>query len=173
MNSSCGALSFHFVLILDRQKDVKPGDVIEKKNLWKEITDSSNRRSKVLTFPGLHLSNRFCMFPSLKLLLLNDHGKYQRMEEDVTQSGEFLYTKLCFSVSLSSLLFLNEGFNKLTQEVNENIQFYSFYSLVVYNFGKSQFLYNTGFLLSLFTCSLKVFEPLAATQTSPFVPVNH
>lgn len=144
---------------------------MQKKNLWEKIRDSSNWRSKVLTFIGLHLSNRFFMFPSLKLLLLNDqviflslqastaskkykfvvtgHGKYQRMEEDVTQSGEFLYTKLCFSVSLFSLFFLNKGFNKLTQEVNENIQFYSLYSLFVYNFGNSQFLYNIGFLLSV------------------------
>lgn len=100
---------------------------MQKRNLWEEIRDSSHRRSKVLTFPGLHLSNHFCMFPSLKLLLLNDqviflslqastasktykfvvtgHGKYQRMEEDVTQSGEFLYTKLCFSVSSSFCIF--------------------------------------------------------------------
>lgn len=78
--------------------------------------------------------------------VVTGHSKYQRREEDVTQSGEFLYTKLCFSVSLSSLFFLNEGFNKLTQEVNENIQFYS---LVVYHFGNNQFLYNIGFLLSV------------------------
>lgn len=45
---------------------------MQKKNLWEEIRDSSNQRSQVLTFPGLHLSNCFFTFPSLKLLLLND-----------------------------------------------------------------------------------------------------
>lgn len=79
--------------------------------------------------------------------VVTGHSKYQRREEDLTQSGEFLYTKLffCLFIFLKDF-FLNEGFNKLTQEANENIQFYS---LVVYNFGNNQFLYNIGFLLSV------------------------
>lgn len=108
-----------FVLILDCYQDVKPGDVMQKKNLWEEIKDSSKQISKVVTFPGrpssfqplLHVSiiqastsKWTSYFLSLQAsaaskkykFVVTGHGKYQKMvvEEDGSQSGEFLYCVL-------------------------------------------------------------------------------
>lgn len=99
-----------FVLIWGYQ-DVKPGDVMQKKNLW-EIRDSSKQLSKVVTvlrlfkhlFMSLLLQNEHDFFVFLQTaaaskkykFVVTGHGKYQKMAvgEDVSQSGEFLCRKL-------------------------------------------------------------------------------
>lgn len=97
---------------------------MQKKNLWEEIRDSSKQISKVVTIPGrpssfqpfLPVSIIEACFLSLQAsaaskkykFVVTGHGKYQKMvvDEDASQSGEFLYTKwknTCVFLSLHLL----------------------------------------------------------------------